>query len=1017
MSLNVSSWSIRNPVPGVLLFALLTLLGLMAFPQLNIQHFPDIEVPTIMITATQEGAAPGQLETEVARKIEDAVATLGGIEHIRTRVIDSLVTITVEFVIDKDAEVALNEVRNAIDRIRVDLPQDLNDPVISKKTVSGRALIGFAVYSEQLDEADLSWLVDNEIAKALLGVKGVGKFSRVGGVHREIQVELDPVRLNALKVTAWEVSQQLQRSRRDASGGRGDVGGAIQSFRTLAAAETIQDLAALELPLADGRRIALADIATLTDGYAERSSYALLDHKPVIEFEITRTQGWSEVAVANAVRQAVAELRLQYPHVTFQEAWDTVKQVEDNFQGSMELLYEGALLAVLVVWWFLRDWRATLIAAATLPLAIIPTFLAMKWAGFSLDTLTLLALALVVGVLVDDAIVEIENIIRHLHQGKSAYQAAMEAADEIGLAVIATTFTLVAVFLPTAFMGGIPGKFFLPFGMTAVASVLLSLLVARLLTPMLAAHLLKATPQPPKEDRWLGGYLRVVAGCLRHRHWTFWIALVFFLGSLSLFRFLPTDFVPTADRAQSLVALELPPGSSLVQTRQIAEQAISLLQQLPEVTTIFAAVGSAAASDTGPLGEAGGSDVRKATLIVNLTDRRTRARQVVIEGEMRQRLQALVGTRVTILANEPGAKLIVILASDDAVALNKAMAQVESEVRSLSGVGNITSNASLERPEISIVPNLAQAADLGITAAQIAQVVRVATAGDFEMVLPKLNLPQRQVSVRVRLQLSARDRLDAIRQLPIPVGNTTVPLEMVAEVTMGSGPTQLNRMDRLRRASLDIEVGQRVIGEVLAEVNRLPVWQQLPSGVKRPADGDAQRMAELFKSFGGAMLIGICCIYIVLVLLFHDFLQPVTILAALPLSVGGAVLALLITHHAFSMPAVIGILMLMGIVTKNSILLVEYVVMARREHGLARLEALLDACHKRARPIVMTTLAMGAGMLPVALGLGAEPSFRAPMAIVVIGGLITSTFLSLLVIPVIFTFVDDGFGWVKRRFR
>ncbi|MBF0348330.1 MAG: efflux RND transporter permease subunit [Magnetococcales bacterium] len=1012
--MNFSSLSIRHPVPAILLFALLTLLGLTSFKSLGIQNFPDIEVPAITIVATLEGAAPPQLETEIARKIEDAVATLGEVDHIRTTLTDSTVTIIVEFVIDKNAEVALNEVRNAVDAIRSDLPQDMTAPVISKKTTTGGVMIAFTVRSDLLDEGELSWLVDNDIAKALLTVPGVGGFKRMGGIDREIQIDLDPVRMRSLNITASDISRLLRQVRKDSPGGRGDIAGEVQAIRTLAAPESLEDLQTLDIPLAGGRTIPLSEIATITDGRAELSSIALLNGERVVGFELTRSKGWSEVGVAQAVRRVVNEFSQSHPQVVIQEAYNTFSPALDNFKGSMELLYEGAVLAIIVVWWFLRDGRATLISAAALPLSIIPAFFVMKLAHFSLDTLTLLALALVVGILVDDAIVEVENIVRHLKMGKTPFQAAMEAADEIGMAVVATTLTLVAVFLPTAFMGGIPGKFFRPFGMTAVAAILASLVVARLLTPMMAAYLMRPDAHEHREGAWQRVYLRMVTSCLRHPRWTLLAAILFFAGSVSLAPLLPSGFVPAADRSQTLVNLELPPGSSLSDTLVASRQATGIIRGMPEVVRVYGAVGSAANADGGPLGGGASGDVRKATLVVVLQDRHERdKKQALLENELRERLQALPGVRVSISSHGPGVKLTLVLASNDALALEQVVAAVERESRTLQGVGNVRSNATLKRPEIHILPDFAKAADLGVSGESIAQAVRVATAGDFKVQLAKLNLPERQIPIRVRLAPEVRQNLDAIRQLPVAARSGIVPLEAVATVEMMSGSTQVDRLDRMRRTSIDIELGQRALGEVLSDVNRLPAMQNLPPGVHRPPDGEAQRMKELFGSFAGAMGLGVLCIYIVLVLLFHDFLQPITILAALPLSLGGAFISLLLTHNSFSMPAVIGLLMLMGIVTKNSILLVEYAVVARRERGLARQEALLDACHKRARPIVMTTIAMGAGMLPVALGLGAEPSFRSPMAIVVIGGLITSTLLSLLVIPVIYGYVDNLMQWMR----
>jgi multidrug efflux pump subunit AcrB len=1014
--MNVSAWSIRHPVPAILLFALLTIIGLMGFRALGIQNFPDIELPTVIVSATLEGADPAQLETEVARKIEDKVATLGGIEHIRTTLTDGSARIQIEFDIGRDAEVALNEVRNAVDGVRADLPQDLTPPVVSKVTTSGVAIVTYTVASERMDEQALSWFVDNEVSKALLAVEGVGRVARVGGVDREVHVDLDSARMQALGVTAGDISAQLKRVQQDASGGRGDIGGAVQSVRSLGAVESVAGIADLAIPLAGGRRVRLGDLGQVEDGINERSTFAVLAEAPVVAFEVTRIKGASEVAVAQAVAAAVERLAAAHPQVQIREAFNTVDSVQDNYSGSMELLYEGAVLAILVVWWFLRDWRATLVAAVALPLSIIPTFAFMLWFGFSLNILTLLALALVVGILVDDAIVEIENIVRHLRMGKPPFQAAMEAADEIGLAVIATTFTLVAVFLPTAFMGGVPGKFFVQFGITAAVAVLASLLVARLLTPMMAAYLLKAHPEQNTDGAVMTAYLAAARWCLGHRKTTVLAAVLFVVGSLALVPLLPKGFVPAADLGQVIVKLELPPGSALDDTIHAAAQARALVSPVADITGIFTAVGKSAAQ--GPLGEGGGKDVRLATLTLKLVHRSQRPRtQAGVETEIRECLQALPGARVSIGGGHAGEKLQVSLASEDPAALEAAAQAVERDLRDLPGIGNVTSGASLQRPEIQIRPDFARAADLGVTTAALAGAVRVATSGDFAVNLPKLNLPQRQIPIRVRLDRAMRQDLEAIAQLRVPGKAGPVPLSAVADLALGSGPAQINRVDRQRNVNIDVELGGLLIGDVMAKADALPSLAHLPPGVTRVQQGDAQRMAELFDSFGTAMLIGVLFIYVVLVLLFHDFLQPMTILAALPLSLGGAFIALLATGNSFSMPSIIGLLMLMGIVTKNSILLVEYAVVARRARGMERLPAILDACHKRARPILMTTIAMGAGMLPVALGLGADPSFRSPMAIAVIGGLITSTFLSLLVIPVVFTYVDDLLNLLRALVR
>jgi len=781
----------------------------------------------------------------------------------------------------------------------------------------------------------------------------------------------------------------------------------------LANVASVEEMRQIELTLPDGRRLRLDRVATVNDSVADPRAMALLNGKPVVGFEVTRSRGASDVAVGAGVQKKLLELHAENPDVVFTEAFNFVTPVEEEFEGSMMMLYEGGLLAVLVVWLFLRDWRATFVSAIALPLSVIPTFLGMHYLDFSINVVTLLALSLVVGILVDDAIVEVENIVRHLRMGKTPYQAAMEAADEIGLAVIATTFALVAVFLPTAFMDGVAGRFFKQFGWTAALSVFASLVVARMLTPMMAAYLLKNTGHISKADGWLmRNYLRLAAWCLKYRLLTLIGAIAFFVGSLMLIPLLPTGFVPPDDNPQTQVFVELPPGVTIDQTRAKAEIARQLVAAVPYVKSVYTTIGAGSAG-ADPLAMSSGSgDVRKATLTITLANRQDRpVKKQVIEKDIRAALTSLTGVRTKVGLGSTGEKYVLVLSGDDPQALNNAARSVEQDLRTIPGIGSIASSAALVRPEIAIHPDFARAADLGVTSAAIAETLRIATVGDYDWSLPKLNLSQRQVPVVVKLNADGRRDLSVLERLAVPSSkglNSPVRIGQVASLEFSSGPTVIDRYDRSRNVTFEIELSGQPLGDVTAAVQKLPSLRNLPTGVKQINIGDAEMMGELFASFGLAMLIGVLCIFVVLVLLFKDFLQPLTILVALPLSFGGGFVALLLTHKSLSMPSLIGLIMLMGIATKNSILLVEYAIVARREHGLNRLDALLDACHKRARPIVMTTIAMGAGMLPIAMGAGnSDTSFRSPMAIAVIGGLVTSTFLSLLVIPVAYTYLDD----------
>ncbi|MGO1068893.1 efflux RND transporter permease subunit [Lysobacter sp. CA199] len=1019
VSFNVSAWSIRNPVATTLLFVLLTLAGWAGFAAMKVQDFPDLDFPIVTVTAALPGASPSQLESDVVRKIEDALAKLPGIKHIKTSLTDGIATINAEFDIGKPVQEAVDDVRSAVSSTRANLPADLQDPIIKKVEVADSPVLIYALSSSALDEEALSWFVDGKVAKRLLAVPGVGAVSRVGGAEREIRVELDPQRLLALNTTAADVSRQLRELQQEASGGRVDLGGAEQSIRTIATVASAGEIAALDIALGDGRRIRLDQIAAVSDTTSDPRSAARFDGKPVVAFEVVRARAAGELDVAQGARAAIEELRAAHPDVRFVETVNYVDPIVDNYAGSMMLLYEGAALAVLVVFFFLRDWRATLIAAVALPLSAIPTFAVMHLIGFSLNTVSLLSLSLVIGVLVDDAIVEIENIERHLLMGKTPMRAASEAADEIGMAVIATTFTLVAVFLPTSSMGGVVGKYFVQFGWTAAVAVFFSLVVARMLTPTMAAYLLKAAHRRQRLPRWVLVYLQWARACLRRRTLTLASAALLIGAGLAIALGLPGEFMPADDSDQTQITVTLLPGCTLRDTLAAAEHARRTIAAHPQVRSVYTAIGSGGGdAGAGPDAPAAAT-VTTAVLTANLmprAERRGTTRQA-IESDLRDALRRLPGVRISVGAGGGAEGYELALASEDGQRLAQHAAVVERELRSLPGVGSVVSSASLVRPELVVRPDFARAADLGVSSAAIAETLRVATLGDYSQDVAKLNLSERQVPVVVRLADRGRNDLDVLRRLPVPGARGAVPLESVADLQILDGPSELTRLDRMRNVNFKVELNGLPLGEIERAATALPSLRSLPGDITLSATGDAEAMAELASGFAMAMLAGIACIYTVLVLLLKDFAQPLTVLTALVLSAPGAFLALLATGFGLSMPSMIGLIMLMGITTKNSILLVDYIIIARRDHGLNRHRAIVDACRKRARPIVMTTVAMGAGMLPIALGMGADPSFRAPMAIVVIGGLITSTVLCLLVVPVVYSCVDDAAVFVKRGFR
>ncbi len=680
----------------------------------------------------------------------------------------------------------------------------------------------------------------------------------------------------------------------------------------------------------------------------------------------------------------------------------------------MHTLIEGAALAVLVVFIFLKDWRATLITSLALPLSVFPTFWAMSAMGFSLNLVSLLAITLVTGILVDDAIVEIENIVRHMRMGKSAYRAALEAADEIGLAVIAITFTIVAVFTPVSFMGGIAGQYFKQFGLTVAAAVLISLLVARLITPMLAAYFMRPHKHVEERDGFIMRfYTRLVGWSVRHKFVTFVLGLCFFSASIWSTNLLPSGFLPEEDISRSLFVMELPPGARLDDTKAETDRLTERLREMPEVRSVFVSGGTQLPAK---------KEVRLATLTVNFAPKEERSlRQRQLENRIIDLVQREIPDVRFFRLNENGQRgLSLIVAGPDQGVVVETAAKLEREMARIPTLESVVSTIPLNRPEIRIRPKPALAAELGVSTDVIAETVRVGTIGDIGANLAKFDAGDRQVPIRVQLPESARADRGIIDVLKVPAKNgAAVPLSAIADVEFGQGPTSIDRYDRALRIALEGDMrGTDALGEVIEAVMKLPTAQNLPAGVSIRQTGDAEVMEEVFAGFGKAMGAGIMMVLGVLILLFANFLQPFTILLSLPLSIGGAILALVITQKAISLPVVIGFLMLMGIVTKNAIMLVDFAV-EEVSKGVDRVDAIIDAGRKRARPIVMTTIAMAAGMLPSALALGAGGEFRAPMAIAVIGGLIVSTMLSLVFVPAFFILMDDlsrFFSWLLGRF-
>ncbi|MGA9658397.1 MAG: efflux RND transporter permease subunit, partial [Asticcacaulis sp.] len=997
----ISSWSIRNPIPTLLFFIVMTVAGIMGFNQIRINNWPDIDFPIVVVTVVRSGAAPTELQNQVTRIVEDSVSGLGGVRHIQSTVSEGASTTVITFQLDVDLEKATNDVRNSVASIRGNLPGDVQDPIVSRvENAQGQPLLSYTIRAANMSPEDLSWYVDNDVSKTVLAVKGVSSLTRDGGVDREIRVELDPAKLAAQGITAGDISQQLRSYNVNMPGGRFNAGTSEQTIRTVGGADSIEQLSDMRISLSNGSTVRLGDVANVSDTWSEPRARARFDGNEVVGFSIQRTRGTSELHVAEGVRKAMKTLQ-NNPNIHIDEVSSSVNEVKRSFDSSMEALVLGALLAVFVVWLFLRDWRATFVSAVAMPMSLLPTFFVMHLLNQSFNIVTLLALSLTVGILVDDAIVEIENIVRHIRSGKKPYQAAIEAADEIGMAVVATTATLIAVFAPTGFMPGIVGQFFKSFAIAACVSVFFSLVVARTLTPLMGAYLLRAdVKHKDDEPFWMPTYLKMLRFSLRHKILVVVCSILFFMASAGLLMTIPSDNIPASDESRSVMSLSLPPGSTLAETDAVVKRILVDLKGFKEVADTYVS-----------------ENMEQATITINLVPRNKRKlTQAQFENKFSETLKTYPGVTASFgQSGGGGTGVAYILASDNEALLTSAIQQLQREMSALPSLTNVRSSDSLSRPEIIITPKPDQAALMGVSTNTISSAARVATMGDIEQILAKYNDGDRQIPIRVLLKADARDNVENLKTLMVPTKyGTSVPLSAVADITFGSGPIQINRIDRTRSATVNADLNGVPNGVADKAVMATPTMVKIKKGgipgVHIVVDPNTEDFTEMVPNFIIAILTGILLMYVVLVLLFGSFSHPVTILLALPLCFGGAFIALIICRMSMSMPSLIGLIMLTGIAAKNSILLVEYAMMAMKD-GMTRFDALIESAHKRARPIVMTTVAMGAGMLPVAFG---ADSFRQPMAVAVIGGLITSTLLSLLFVPVAYELVDKASNYFGK---
>jgi len=1005
---NISAWSIRNPIPSIVLFFMLTVAGLVSFSTMEVNNDPDIDFPVVIVQISQPGAAPTELETQITQKVEAAVRSLQGIDEINSTVTEGSSTTVVQLNIGTPIDRAVEDVRSAVQQIRSDLPDGILEPQVSRANTSGNDLASYAAVSTDMTIEQLSWYIDNNVAKELLSVPGMATVSRNGGVDREIRVILDPAKLQSQGLTASQVNQQLRQVNLNAAGGRAEIAGSEQSVRVLGNAKNAYDLGQTQIAVGGGRTVKLSDIAQVRDLYAEQRSSSEMNGRQVLSFDFQRSKGASDVSVYHGAAEKLAALEKRNPKVHFQLIFNEVKYAEQQYHSAMEAMVEGAVLAVLVVFLFLRDWRSTIISALAIPLSAIPTFWFMDLLGFNLNQMTLLALSLVAGVLVDDAIVEIENIVRHMRMGKSAYQASIDAADEIGLAVLATTMSIVAVFLPVGLMPGISGQFFKNFGLTVVVSVLMSLAVARLVTPMIAAYFLKAKGHAAHgEGRIMDAYIATLKWTLNHRWSAVVGGVVSFALTIVLFTTLPMTFQPDQDQDASTATVEMVPGTTLAETQAVVRRVADFLQKQPDVESVY----SRAFVGNGRV-----TAIFKPKKSMKSTD---------FERSLAPELARIADARVSFRSSNgwggSGRDLTITLGGDDPKQLRATAIKVVEEMQRLPAIVAPRITGDLQRPEIVISPRMDLAANLGVTTQALSSAIRIATLGDIDQNSAKFSLSDRQIPIRVALDQNARQRLSTIQNLPVQTATGgSVPLSLVADIGFGAGPTKIDRVAQQRQITIGADRGsdkngkQIVSSVAMKQIHELPTMKNLPVGISELTLGQAKWQQEMVNNFIVAVVAGIFLVFAVLVLLYRRLLPPFVNMLSLLVAPLGGLLALMATGNPISMPVFIGILMLLGIVAKNSILLIDF-ALEEMEKGVETMAAIIDSGHKRAQPIVMTTVAMVAGMVPTALSLGGDASWRAPMGIVVIGGLILSTVLTLLIVPASFSLAVGIERWIGPK--
>lgn len=1011
--------SIERPVFATMMILALIVLGLFSYLKLNIDQFPDVDIPFVTVTTVLRGAGPEQIELDVTKKIEDAVNPVAGIDHIQSTSQEGLSIVIIQFKLEIDGKVAAQEVREKISAARSNLPNEIEDPVITRFDPASLPILQLTV-SGSRSEKDITTYTKDVIKKRLENVPGVGSVDLVGGDEREIQIEVEAARLQAYNLSVQDIIQGVAAANLEVPAGNLVQGTRQLLLRTMGKYTSVDDFNRVIVASPGGRIVHLSEVATVVNGVKERTSLARVNGRQAVGLNILKQSGSNTVRVADAIRVQIDRVRKEMPgDLQITIARDNSTFIRDSVRDVIFDILYGGLLAVIVVYLFLANARPTIISAIALPTSIIASFIMMYALNFTLNVMSLMALSLAVGLLIDDAIVVIENIYRHMHEGATPMEAAKVATSEIGLAVMATTFTVVAVFVPVAFMPGIVGRFFYQFGVTVAVAVLVSLFVAFTLTPMLSSRWLKKEDEELKNE---GTFLRrglyyfnhffellsrkyqtAITWSLAHRISIIGISVLLFFASFFLMRFLGSAFFPSSDQSEFTIGINASPGSSLEQTGTIASSIEQVLRRRPEVVTTLTTIG------------AGNDPITKGNILVKLVKKNERKKGIEeIMAEVRQDLRNLPGANLSILISQGpggGAKPVIMsVRGEDLGTLEKLADQVEEIVRTTSGATDVENSLETSKPEVRIRIDREKASDLGLNVGLIATTIRSLVDG---AVATQYAEGGEQYDVRVRLTKEDRTSLENIRNLTIKSSKDSrdqqkfiIPVSDVADISLGSGPSKINRFDRQREIRVDANTSGRTLGEVLADIQKRTNAITVLPGYSIGVTGSGEQQSEAFGNILLSLGLAVIFVYIVLAAQFESFTYPFSIMLALPMSLIGAVVALLIFRSSISVISLIGIIMLMGLVTKNGILLVDYANVLR-DRGMERTRALVQAGATRLRPILMTTFAMIFGMMPVAFAVSEGSEFRSPMGQAVIGGLITSTLLTLFVVPVVYSIIDD----------